>query len=110
MRTLWPQASEGYLSNILLRLVRAGLLHSHRGVAGGYSLARPADEITLRNLAELLEGVEQGRCTLSLEKACLMPHRCKISSRIRELEEVYLESMDKVSMLSLAREIVVDAS
>ena len=32
-----------FLHGILLDLRRAGLLHSHRGVDGGYALARPAD-------------------------------------------------------------------
>ena len=34
------------VSKILKLLVRQGLLLSHRGVKGGYSLARPAAEIT----------------------------------------------------------------
>src|SRR3954469_995984 len=36
-----------FLQGILLDLRRAGLLHSHRGVDGGYALARPAGEITV---------------------------------------------------------------
>ena len=36
-----------FLQGILLDLRRAGLLHSHRGVDGGYQLARPATEITV---------------------------------------------------------------
>src|SRR3954466_4986427 len=36
-----------FLQGILLDLRRAGLLHSHRGVDGGYSLGRPADDITV---------------------------------------------------------------
>ena len=35
-----------FLQGILLDLRRAGLLHSHRGVDGGYQLARPATQIT----------------------------------------------------------------
>jgi Rrf2 family transcriptional regulator, cysteine metabolism repressor len=39
-----------FLVQILLQLKRAGLVTSVRGVGGGYRLARPAAEITLRDI------------------------------------------------------------
>lgn len=37
-------------------LARAGLLASHRGVAGGFALARPAHSITLACIIEAIDG------------------------------------------------------
>lgn len=45
-----------FLQGILLDLRRAGLLHSHRGVDGGYSLARPADDITVGDVVRAVGG------------------------------------------------------
>jgi Rrf2 family protein len=45
-----------FLQGILLDLRRAGLLHSHRGVDGGYALARPADEITVGAVVRAVGG------------------------------------------------------
>ena len=45
-----------FLQGILLDLRRAGLLHSHRGVDGGYALARPADEITIGDVVRAAGG------------------------------------------------------
>jgi Rrf2 family protein len=45
-----------FLQGILLDLRRAGLLHSHRGVDGGYALARPADEITIGDVVRAVGG------------------------------------------------------
>ena len=45
-----------FLQGILLDLRRAGLLHSHRGVDGGYHLARPADEITIGDVVRAAGG------------------------------------------------------
>lgn len=45
-----------FLQGILLDLRRAGLLHSHRGVDGGYALARPADEITVGDVVRAVGG------------------------------------------------------
>src|SRR3954463_16274023 len=45
-----------FLQGILLDLRRAGLLHSHRGVDGGYALARPADNITIGDVVRAVGG------------------------------------------------------
>ncbi len=108
MRTVWPKASETYLSNVVQRLARGGLLRSHRGVSGGYSLARPAEEINLRHAVELLEGVELDRCSLSLEGQCASYERCNIQQKLRNLEEGYLESMATLTIAELSREIVTE--
>jgi Rrf2 family cysteine metabolism transcriptional repressor len=45
-----------FLEQLFATLRRAGILRSQRGVKGGYSFARPAEEITALELVELLDG------------------------------------------------------
>jgi Rrf2 family protein len=45
-----------FLEGLFATLRRAGLLQSQRGVKGGYSFARPPEEITVLEVVELLEG------------------------------------------------------
>jgi Rrf2 family protein len=45
-----------FLQGILLDLRRAGLLHSHRGVDGGYALARPAEQISVGDVVRAVGG------------------------------------------------------
>jgi Rrf2 family protein len=45
-----------FLEQLFATLRRAGVVRSHRGVKGGYSLSRPADEVTVLELVELLDG------------------------------------------------------
>ena len=45
-----------FLEQLFATLRRAGLLRSQRGVKGGYSFARPAGDITVLELVELLDG------------------------------------------------------
>ncbi len=45
-----------FLEGLFATLRRAGILHSQRGVKGGYSLARPPEEVTVLEVVELLEG------------------------------------------------------
>jgi len=54
-------ASEGkmperFLLQILRNLVTHGILRSTRGVDGGYTLVRPADQISLLEVIEAIEG------------------------------------------------------
>jgi Rrf2 family cysteine metabolism transcriptional repressor len=45
-----------YLEHLAQRLRRAGLVESRRGAYGGYSLARPAKEISMAEVVQALEG------------------------------------------------------
>jgi Rrf2 family transcriptional regulator, cysteine metabolism repressor len=45
-----------FLEQLFANLRRAGVLRSQRGVKGGYSFARPAGEISVLELVELLDG------------------------------------------------------
>jgi Rrf2 family protein len=47
---------ETFLAKIFQRLVRSGLIRSRRGFRGGFHLARPANQITLREVIEALQG------------------------------------------------------
>lgn len=70
-----------YVEQILLRLRRAGLVQSTRGARGGYALAKPAEEISVRDVIAASElttfdlhcvshPVEEERCSAS--------HACSI--------------------------------
>lgn len=45
-----------FLEQLFATLRRAGLLRSQRGVKGGYSFGRPASEISVLEVVELLDG------------------------------------------------------
>ncbi len=48
---------EQYLEQLFSTLRRDGFLDSHRGSKGGYTLARPAGEITVLEVVQALDGV-----------------------------------------------------
>ena len=65
------------VSKILKELSKAGVVVSHRGRRGGYSLARPPEQISVATVLEALEGpVALTECssmsgTCSLEPVCV---------------------------------------
>jgi Rrf2 family protein len=55
-----------YLEQVVARLKRAGLVMSARGAHGGYWLARPAEQITMDEVVQALEGaIAPMECFLS---------------------------------------------
>ena len=45
-----------FLEQLFATLRRAGLLRSQRGVKGGYSFAKPAEQVSVLEVVELLDG------------------------------------------------------
>ena len=52
------EISEKYLELLFASLRSAGLVHSQRGARGGYTLARPPEQITLRDIFGALASPE----------------------------------------------------
>lgn len=70
-----------YVEQILLRLRRAGLVRSTRGARGGYALARPAQEISIRDVIEASETTTFDLHCVSHpvgEERCSSSHTCSI--------------------------------
>ncbi len=45
-----------YAAKVMTQLVRANVLHSDRGPRGGFRLTRPADEISILEIVEAVDG------------------------------------------------------
>ena len=50
------EISEKYMESIVKPLVSSGLLSGLRGKGGGYRLGRPADQISVKEVLEVMEG------------------------------------------------------
>src|SRR5437870_3831823 len=58
-----------FLAKVFQRLVHGGILRSAKGRGGGFSLARPAHQITIMNIVEAIDGPQLlDRCVVGLEK------------------------------------------
>ncbi len=92
--------SRNHLSKILMKLAREGLVLSHRGPGGGFSLARKPEEISLFEIYEAVEGpLSKAHCLLHRKKcpysSCLMGGVIgKVNREIREsLSSSYLSGV-----------------
>ena len=84
-----------YLFKILLQLVRVNILRSKRGPHGGFSLARPAEEITMLEIIETIDGPMKGHLFLA-EQTGNVPFSLKMEDVCRkatqEIKTVYQKS------------------
>ena len=86
------EISEKYLWQVLSSLKNAGLINSTRGAHGGYCLARPPAEITLKDIISVLEG------NLCLVKCVNNKSFCKRSDDCIA-NQVWSELTGKISQL-----------
>ena len=100
--------SKGFLANILKELCQRGFLDSHRGVKGGYRLARPADRISL---AELLEALEDGwkltTCTGQADNEahdCTVHNLCPIRGPLNEIHKAIVGVLRNVTLADVFRQ------
>ena len=65
--------SQTYLSKMLTKLVKAGLIHSVSGANGGYRLKRNQDEITILDVIHAIEGTASiFECSFNHGRECLI--------------------------------------
>jgi len=58
-----------FVAKLFQKLVKGNILNSAKGRGGGFSLAKPAHEITLMQIVEVMEGPQCfDRCVVGLEK------------------------------------------
>jgi Rrf2 family protein len=97
-----------YLRKHLGHLVGAGILAATPGPAGGYALARPAEEITLRDIVEAIEGRGRVfRCTEIRQRgptglsADCYPGRCGVARAMWAAEETWRAVLEQTTIADL---------
>jgi Rrf2 family protein len=90
---------QNFLSKILQKLVRGGLVVSSRGHQRGYALATSSDQITVKEILEVTEGADRFR------RCLFWPRRCSEESPCH-LHEIGMatraELEERLRMLTLA--------
>jgi Rrf2 family protein len=81
-----------YLSKVLQALSRGGIVKSQRGVGGGISLARPAEELTILEVVNAVEPIQRIQsCPLGLKShgVRLCPLHRRIDDALATVEAAF---------------------
>ena len=85
-----------FLTHILLRLKRAGLVTSTRGSSGGYRLARAPEEISLMDVLKVVDGYGMTSAERSAPSA---PALAQVWNQIRASEAAVLSGTSIAKLL-----------
>lgn len=96
------RAPVSFLAKIFQLFTKSGLVRSARGAGGGFTLGRPAAEISLRQVVEAIEGpVLPNRC-LSGQGVCDHHESCRVHSVWRRIQQQVATSLDQVTLAEIA--------
>ena len=90
------------VSKILKLLSREGLLVSHRGVKGGYSLARDPHQITVAEMVTALDGpIAFTECIEDTPGVCSQESSCRLRSNWQRINQAVRLALDSISLAEL---------
>jgi FeS assembly SUF system regulator len=90
------------VSKLLKVLARHGLLEAHRGVKGGFSLARPSSGITVAELIDALEGPIGVTDCSAHQGECGIERTCALRSNWRRINQVVIEALRGITLAEMA--------
>lgn len=97
-------------SKVLKTLLQNGLLESHRGIKGGYSLTREPNLISLAEVVSALEGpVALTECSMDITGLCDLEPSCPIKDNQRIINQVVRGALAKVMLSDLIRPMQLTA-
>lgn len=93
-------------SKILKKLTRAGLLVSHRGTQGGYSLARAPEEISVSDIIGSLEGpIALTDCSGEADGSCEIEMTCPVRTNWQRITDAIREALEAIPLTEMTLSI-----
>src|SRR5476649_560811 len=86
------------LAKILQTLAKAGLLVSHAGTNGGYSLARPATAITAFEVIRAIDGPLFITSCITIHGTCDLAGHCTIKEPLRKVNDSIKDLLNGITI------------
>jgi len=98
------------VSKLLKQLLQSGLLTSHRGLKGGYGLAKEPAEISVAEIVAAIEGpIALTECSTHETGMCDLERSCPIKANQQIISQVMRGALEKVTLSDLARPMQLTA-
>ena len=90
------------VSKLLKQLAARGLVTSHRGVRGGYSLDRPAERVSVVEIIEALDGpIARTACVDGADEECGVASYCPMSGNWNRVNTAIRAALECVNLAEL---------
>lgn len=100
------QIPVSFSRRIIANLSQLALIESIPGPNGGIRLARPADQISLLDVLEGLEGDIMVMDCICEEKACAFSSDCVVRPHLDRIQRILSDELRKIDFLQLAKESI----
>lgn len=94
---------EKFLAKIFQSLSKAGLVKSHRGVKGGFTLGKSPEEITIRELVETIQGPYFLSKCIHDKKECEKSENCPIRHLLSLTLKCILEQFENYTLADMLK-------
>ncbi len=95
-----------FLAKILQKLVKARIVRSYRGVKGGFSLAKPARDISMLDVLEAVEGKICLNVCLQDKRNCNFSKHCPVSPVWALAQARLTDTLKKINFEELSKQKV----
>ncbi len=99
--------SMNYLEQLIAKLKKAGIVNSTRGAQGGYTLAAPAEEISVGDILRALEGdLNPVECSIvgNADSVCSNADSCVTKYVWKRISDSINEAVDGIKLSELVAE------
>lgn len=95
--------SEHHVAKVLQQLAKIGMIHSIRGINGGFQIAKNPKELTMLDVVEVFEPrLPQNSCNLSdSQTVCSQKDACQIGEVFLEIQEQAYYTLKSISIATL---------
>ena len=92
------------MAKVLQRLVRRGLLTSHQGTRGGYTLAKSTSAISVADIIQAIDGPLTVTACSSDDEQCEQFTKCNVRDPLWRIKDRILAALATCSLAEIASE------
>ena len=92
------------MAKVLQRLARRGLLASHQGTRGGYTLSKPPTSISVADIIQAIDGPLTVTACSTDDEQCEQFNRCNVRDPLWRIKDRIIMALQTVSLGEIASE------
>ena len=92
------------MAKVLQRLARSGLLTSHQGTRGGYTLSKPTGSISVADIIQAIDGPLTVTACSTEDEQCEQFNRCNVRDPLWRIKDRILAALSTCSLAEITTE------
>src|SRR5690349_81236 len=98
------------MAKVLQRLARSGLLTSHQGTRGGYTLSKSTTSISVADIIQAIDGPLTVTACSTQDEGCEQFTKCNIRDPLWRIKDRIVASLAECSLHEISTDLPVPAS